>query len=117
MIAAIWNRVNTKRLWMTTFTVFAFIFLSDGLIHGWYLNQTYHETPNLWRSEMEMRQFVNWLVAGQFLISFFLSFIFTKGYENKGWQEGARYGFLIGLFAASNPVSYTHLTLPTIYSV
>ena len=30
--------------------------------------------------------------------SFFFVFIFIKGYQNKGWMEGVRYGVYIGLF-------------------
>lgn len=100
-MAAFWNRVNTKRLWMTTVGVFAFIFVSDMIIHGWYMKDMYMATANLWRSEAEMSNFMGWMFAGQFLTAFFLSFIFTKGYEGKGWLEGARYGFLIGLFVVS----------------
>jgi hypothetical protein len=49
MMTAFWNGVNTKKFWMTTFAVFAFIFASDWVIHGWYMAGAYQETANLWR--------------------------------------------------------------------
>jgi len=36
------------------------------------------------------------MLLGQFIFSAFFVIIFTKGYEGKGWQEGFRYGLLIG---------------------
>lgn len=101
-MSAFWSRVNTKRLWITTAAVFAFVFVSDFVIHGWYMGETYKATASLWRSETDMSAFMGWMWMSQFLTSFLLSFIFTKGYEGKGWQEGARYGFLIGLFCVAN---------------
>ncbi len=102
MMTAFWNGVNTKKFWMTTFAVFAFIFASDWVIHGWYMAGAYQETANLWRDEMGMKATMSWMLWGQFMAAMMLSFIFTKGYENKGWAEGARYGFLIGLFMTSH---------------
>lgn len=102
MIAALFNKVNMKRWWMTSGAVFAWIFATDFVIHGWYLGETYQMTANLWRSQDEMRNFMGWMTGGQALIAIWLSFIFTKGYENKGWQEGVRYGFLIGLLVVSH---------------
>jgi len=102
MMTTFWNGVNTKKFWMTTFAVFAFVFVSDWAIHGWFMASAYQETAGLWRDQESMKQMFTWLVWGQFMGSMMLSFIFTKGYENKGWQEGARYGFLIGLFTTSH---------------
>lgn len=113
MIAAIWNRVNTKRLWWTALAVFAWIFASDMVIHGWWLKDTYMATASLWRPEGEMNQFMSWMMSGQFLTAFFLTFIFAKGYEGKGWQEGARYGLLMGLFSCSQMfIQYAVTPLP-----
>lgn len=113
MISAMWNRVNTKRLWPTALAVFAWIFLSDFLIHGWWLKDAYMKTSQLWRPEAEMGQFMSWMMSGQFLTAFFLSFIFTKGYEGKGWMEGARYGTLMGLFSVSQMcIQYAVTPLP-----
>lgn len=102
MMTAFWNGVNTKKFWMTTFAVFAFMFVSNWAIHGWYMAPAYQETASLWRDQISMQGMMTWMLWGQFMCSMMLSFIFTKGYENKGWQEGARYGFLIGLFACSH---------------
>jgi hypothetical protein len=102
MIAALWAKMNWKRFWMTSAVMFAWVFLSDMVIHGWLLGNMYHQTASLWRSEQEMQAFMGWMMGSQFIAAFFFSFIFTKGYENKGWQEGARYGLLMGLFSLSH---------------
>ena len=101
LVATFWSNVNLKRFWITTVGMFAWIFASDLVIHGWWLSAAYQETSNLWRSPEEMQNFMGWMWGGQFLISVFFSFIFTKGYEGKGWAEGARYGLLMGLFSVS----------------
>ncbi|MCM0604631.1 MAG: hypothetical protein KA715_00925 [Xanthomonadaceae bacterium] len=114
MIAAIWNRVNTKRFWPTAGAVFAWIFLSDFIIHKLWLKSAYQKTASLWRPEAEMGQYMSWMMSGEFLTAFFLSFIFTKGYEGKGWQEGARYGAFMGLFSVSQMcMNYAVTPLPS----
>lgn len=114
MVSALWNKVNTKRLWPTALAVFGWVFISDMVIHGWWLSPDYKATAHLWRSETEMGQFMGWMFAGQAMTAFMLSFIFTKGYEGKGWKEGARYGFLMGLFVASQQcITYAVSPLPS----
>ena len=41
MMTTFWNGVNTKKFWMTTFAVFAFVFVSDYAIHGWFMASAY----------------------------------------------------------------------------
>lgn len=102
MFEAFFNKVNMKRWAMTTAAVFAWIFVTDMVIHGWFLGETYKATASLWRGEAEMSQFMGWMMAGQMMVALWGSFIFSKGYENKGWKEGARFGILIGLFTVSH---------------
>lgn len=98
---ALWSNVNLKRFWITAAVMFIWTFASNMAIHGWWLGDAYNASASLWRSQDEMQRFMGWMWSGQFLTATFFSFIFTKGYEGKGWTEGARYGFLMGLFTAS----------------
>ena len=113
MIASILENVNVKRLFLTVLAVFAFVFVSDFVIHHILLGPTYRDTSSLWRSEGEMKGYMIWMLIGQFLTAAFFSVIFAKGYEGKGLGEGVRYGLLIGPFAiAPHFIQYAVTPLP-----
>lgn len=113
MVTALWSNVNVKRWWMAAVAVFAFIFASDMVIHGWWMGETYKQTAHLWRTEEEMQQFMGWMLMGQFLIAFFMTWIFAKGWEGKGWGEGFRFGILMGAFTVSQMfIQYAVSPLP-----
>jgi hypothetical protein len=100
-------------LGLTILGVFAFIWASNFLIHGLILKSAYAATASLWRPEAEMCKFFMYLLGGQLVISIFFSWIFAKGYEGKGWQEGVRFGLLIGLFSCGPTlISYAVSPLP-----
>jgi len=94
--------MNTKRLVISLLAVFAFIFLSDMLIHGGILESAYKSTASLWRPEAEMQSYMVWMFMAQFLMSLAFVLIFPFGYQGKGWTEGIRFGFYVGLICASN---------------
>lgn len=95
------KKLKMKKLAVTVVAVFVYVFLSDWLIHGGILGKIYGETAHLWRPESEMERYMGFMILGQLLISLFFSIIFAKGYENKGIQEGVRFGALIGLLLVS----------------
>ncbi len=76
---------------------FAFIWVFDFILHANLLMDTYLQTPQLWRSEADMKEKFPFMLFNQFLIAFITAFIFTRHYEGKGIGEGVRYGILIGL--------------------
>ena len=93
--------------------VWAFMFFFEGCFHGKILDPFYQATANLWRTPTDMQASFHWLVAGQMIFAFLFGYVFTKGYENKGVGEGARYGLLIGLILApANMVMYAVQPLP-----
>jgi hypothetical protein len=89
--------MNPKRFLLAWIGVFVVIFGFEWLFHGMYMKEMYLQTASLWRTEAEMHALFHWMLIGQFLFAGIFSYIFTKGYENKGIGEGVRYGFLIGL--------------------
>jgi len=95
-------KINCKRLAMSVVAVFAFIFVSDFIIHGQLLSGIYKETAALWRPESEMQSYMPWMIFAQLLMGTFLCLIFTYGQENKGIGEGVRYGLYIGAFSAAH---------------
>lgn len=76
--------------------VFVAINILDYIIHGVILKSAYEETANLWRPDMDSLTWIYLIIS--LIGSFFFSFIFSKGYEGKGWMEGARYGLYIGIW-------------------
>ena len=45
-----------------------------------------------------MQYYVQYAVLGQLALAVFMSFIFSRKYENRGLMEGARFGFYAGIF-------------------
>ena len=94
------------------------MFCYDWLIHGVVLEHLYMETSEFWRTSEDMESHRHWMVLGQAIFAFLFSYVFTKGYENRGIGEGARYGWWIGLlFAAPNLIMYAVQPLPPILFV
>ncbi len=99
--------MDTKKFLIAFVVVYVVNMLLNLVIHGSILESYYTTAPmsDIMRPEEEM-QGKMWIhfVTGLFF-SFFFVFIFTKGYENKGIMEGARYGLYIGLLMAL-PAAY-----------
>ena len=87
--------LNRKRLIMAVLAVFAFIFLSNWLIHGVWLKSAYEATASLWRSQEDMHNYCKWMMLGQFLSTAFLVIIFARGYQGKGVSEGGKFALLM----------------------
>jgi hypothetical protein len=90
--------MNWKKFVTASIIVFAVMMVLEWVTHNVLLKDWYEQTVSLWRPMDEMQKMMPiWWVANLF-ISFLFVFIFIKGYENKGWMEGFRYGIIIGLF-------------------
>ncbi|MCR4337128.1 MAG: hypothetical protein NUV91_04905 [Candidatus Omnitrophica bacterium] len=100
-----------KRYFVSSLFVFLFITVFEWIFHGIFLKDLYVQTSYLWRPEDQF--IMPAMLLGQFSFAFIFSFIFVKGYENKGMIEGIRYGLLIGLlFIPSQLVMYAVQPLP-----
>ncbi len=91
-----------KKLGWTFFAAALTIMATDFVIHGWIMKSTYQATAHLWRPEAEMPQYMVWMFGGQLLTALLFTWIFSYGYQGKGWMEGVRYGLLIGAFEAGH---------------
>jgi hypothetical protein len=87
--------MNIKRFLIATLAVFIVYVAINFLIHSVILMGTYESLKNIWRPDMMEKMWVMWIVYIGF--AFLFTFIFTVGYEGKGWLEGLRYGLYIGL--------------------
>ena len=87
--------MNIKRFFIASIVVFIMIQAIDWLVHGVLMAKWYQDIKGLWRPEMMDYMWV--MVLGSLFYSFMFVFIFTKGYEERGVVEGARFGLFIGL--------------------
>jgi hypothetical protein len=89
--------MNVKRFIIASLAVFAGFEIMDAIVHGGILAETYKGLNNVWRPDMMSKMWIFHL--GSAILAFLFTYIFIKGYENKGIAEGVRYGIIIGLFA------------------
>jgi len=88
--------MNWKKWIVASVIVFVVYEILNFVIHSLVLMGTYEKMASVWRADMSSKMWIMYVVA--LLWSFLFVYIFTKGYEAKGWLEGLRYGFWIGLF-------------------
>ena len=108
-----------KKLWITFIVVFIVYFILDWLVNGVLLHSSYmaEEVAKIMRPEVEINSNMWIFVICDLFYTFFFTLIFSKGFENKGWKEGVRYGFYVGLMV-SLPMAYgMYGTMPVPYSL
>ena len=92
--------MNTKRLLLAIIAVFAGVWVTDFVIHGVLLQETYKQTMSLWRPEAEMKAHMKWLMLGQFLAAATFTMIYARGFaEVAHLRCGIMYGLFMGLFS------------------
>jgi hypothetical protein len=103
------------KFWKTFVVALITFVVLDFLVNGLLMKSTYESesVKALMRPEAEMKM---WLfIVVDVIIVFFMTLIFSKGYEGKGVSEGARYGLFIGLLM-SIPMAYgTYAAMPIPY--
>ena len=104
-----------KKVLLGFVAVFIVLVVLDWLVHGVLLAGAYESMQNVWRPDMAQKMWILYIV--KLFVAFFFSFIFSKGFENKGIMEGVRYGFYMGLLLAV-PYAYgTYASFAIPYSV
>ncbi|MEW6703186.1 MAG: hypothetical protein AB1298_10790 [Bacteroidota bacterium] len=90
--------MNTKKFVLAVVVVFILLEATSYLVHSVILSSTYMQESisKFFSKDMQANMWKMWIT--DLIWSFFFVFIFTKGYQNKGWMEGVRYGVYIGLF-------------------
>jgi hypothetical protein len=88
--------MNWKRLILASIAVVLGYVVLDYLLHCLLLRGSYEAISYLWRPNMLQKM---WAMGAVYLVTAPLFvYIFAKGYEDKGWMEGVRFGLVIGLF-------------------
>jgi len=84
-----------KKVWLGTLVVFVLFVIFNFLVDGLVLGGTYMSLQQIWRPDMMSKMWIFYVV--NVFIAFFVTLIFSKGYEKKGIMEGVRYGFYVGM--------------------
>ena len=105
--------MNLKRFVIASIVVFLAFEIINAIVHVGILGKVY-ESMDIWRPDMMSKMWI--MHAGQLILAFLFTYIFIKGYENKGIAEGVRYGIIIGLFA-NIPAFYAYAMYPVTFSL
>lgn len=92
--------MDIKRLLLAILAGFAFILVSDFLIHGVWLVPDYQATASIWRSKPEMQARMPFMTIGQLLAVVCFVLIWARGpaQHSRGLGAAVGYGLLMGLF-------------------
>ena len=107
--------MNTKKFIITSIVVFIVFEIVSWIIHGFILMGAYQVTANLWRADMNSMMWIMWI--SDLVKSFVFVYIFIKGLEGKGWIEGLKFGFWLGLYVAIGMGFGTYATQPIPFSL
>jgi|OpeIllAssembly_1097287.scaffolds.fasta_scaffold871856_1 hypothetical protein len=105
----------TRRILIGFLAVFLATQTFEGLVNFYVLDPLYSQSSGIWRPIPEVKF---WMLpfTGMFF-SFFFTFIFSKGYEQRGLGEGIRYGFYVALMVALPHAYATYALMQVPYSL
>jgi hypothetical protein len=103
-----------KKFWLGFAAVFIVLEILMYLVDGVILASTY-ATVQIWRPDMMSLMWIYHVIT--LIGAFFFTFIFSKGFENKGIMEGVRYGFYIGVWMSVGMAYGTYAMVAIPYSL
>ncbi len=111
--------MNTKRFYITFFMVFVVFELTNFLVHSVLLGSTYQteELMKIMRPEEQIMGLWWAMMLVDLIWSYFFTFFFVKGYENRGLMEGVRYGIYMGIFVSLVFAYGAYIMYPIPYSL
>ena len=111
--------MNKNKFWIAFIVIFVVLEVTNFIIHGTLLSSTYQSEgiKEIFRNmeEMESKMWIMWLT--DIIWAFFFTFIFVKGYENKGIMEGIKYGIYMGIFVSLVFSYQSYVVYPLPYSL
>jgi ABC-type multidrug transport system permease subunit len=92
--------MNTGKMLLAALIVFIALIITNFIIHGAIMSEVYSSLAEegIIRPESEMSRYTWVEIITTLVYAFFFTFIFVKGYENKGILEGIRFGIYITIF-------------------
>ncbi len=95
--------MNLTRTIIACVVAFAFIWVTDFLIHGFWLAPTYEATKELWRTEDEMVKRMPYMFGGQALVGVAFAILYaTFVAEKRSLACSMLFGFLAAVFYCGN---------------
>ena len=111
--------MNKNKFWIAFIVIFVVLEVTNFIIHGTLLSSTYQSEgiKEIFRNmeEMESKMWIMWLT--DIIWAFFFTFIFVKGYENKGIMKGIKYGIYMGIFVSLVFSYQSYVVYPLPYSL
>ena len=104
-----------KKLLIASAAVFVTKSVLDFVVHGVLLAGAYEATKDVWRPDMMDLMWITHI--NNLVIAVCLSWIFSKGYENKGIVEGVRFGVMVGLLMSVGFAYGTYMSFNIPYSL
>ena len=106
--------MNPKRLILASVAAFAFVWVTDFLIHGVWLKSDYAATMGLWRPDAEMQGRLGCLMLGEFLAAMIFVVLYAKGFAEKACPMCAvMFGLFMVLFSQANTfITYAVQPIP-----
>ncbi len=104
-----------KKVLLGFIATFITMEILDGIVNMVILSSAYQSTMQVWRPDMMSKMWIFHLLM--LIGSFFFVFIFSKGFENKGIAEGARYGIYTGIWLSIGKAYGTYAMIAIPYSL
>jgi hypothetical protein len=90
------GEMNWKRFLVAGLVIFVVTQAMSLVIDRVILMRDYEKLNSLWRPDLMSKVWLMYVIG--FLVAFLFAYIFIKGREGKGIQEGVRFGIIIWLF-------------------
>lgn len=103
-----------KKVWLGFVAVFITFVILEQIVYVLILGSAF-ESLTVWRADMASKMWIMYVIL--LIGSFFFTFIFSKGYENKGIAEGVRYGLYIGIWMSVGMAYGTYAMIDIPYSL
>lgn len=111
--------MNKKRWVIASIVAAMVITIVESLSHGYFMKGIYEATVTVWRPYADMSKLTPYGWLSTLVASFFLVYIYHKGYEGKtsALAEGLRFGLIIGLFTAIPMAVWSYIVIPIPFSI
>ncbi len=104
-----------RKVWLGFIATFVTLQILEIIVNSVILGPTYQSLKDVWRPDMMSK---SWIFSLVLLIgSFFFTYVFSKGFENKGIIEGVRYGIYVGLWLGVGKAYGTYAMISIPYSL
>lgn len=107
--------MNWKRFFAAAAAVFVAVQAMEFVISTFLMKSANESLQSLWRPDMMSRAWVMYLLS--VLVALVFTYIFVKGREGKGIQEGVRFGIIIWLFFTVPMNHFMWVMLPIPYRI